>query len=439
MALPPSESRSSLDVEPSPHPPPDAPRGTRRGDSPLRHRDFVVFLGVLISTALAIEMSFVAIGWQVYSIRDDPLDLGLVGLAMFIPLPLLALPAGHLADRFPRRTVLAMAIGIDIAVAIGLLTLSRSGTDEVWPFLVLAAATGVASAVGSPASRALTPSLVPPALLVRAFAMRSIAFQASAIGGPALGGVLFALGPDLVYGAAAALSAISLAGALALRAGRTGARASTPDLKSVLGGIHLIRRTPVLLGAISLDLFAVLFGGAVALLPVFARDILDAGPTGLGILRAAPAVGGFAAAVLLTRWPVRRNAGRTLLTVVALFGASIVVFGLSSVIWLSFAALAVGGAADMVSIVVRHTIVPMVTPDHLRGRVNAVEMVFVSASNELGAFESGVAAAVVGAVPAVIIGGVVTMAVAVLWWRAFPALRSVDRLDDLQAVAIPSG
>ncbi|MDH4141174.1 MAG: MFS transporter [Chloroflexota bacterium] len=413
-----------------------APRQSAPGDSPLRHADFVVFLIVLVTTALAIEMSFVAIGWQVYAIRGNPLDLGFVGLAMFLPLPLLALPAGHLADRFPRRTVLAVSIVIDIAVAVGLLIVSRSGSPPVWPFLVLAACTGVASAVGSPASRALTPSLVPEALLVRAFAMRSVAFQASAIAGPALGGLLFVIGPDVVYSSAAVLSVVSLLGALALRSGRDGARASTPDLASVLEGVRLIRRTPVLLGAISLDLFAVLFGGAVALLPVFASDVLEVGPAGLGILRAAPAVGALLSAVALTRWPVRRRAGRTLLTVVALYGTSIVVFGLSEAMWLSFLALAIGGATDMVSVVLRQTILPLVTPDAVRGRVNAVEMVFISASNELGAFESGVAAALVGAVPAVVLGGLATIAVAAIWWRRFPALRSVDRLDELRPVTV---
>jgi MFS family permease len=405
-------------------------------ESPLRYRDFVVYLVILATTALAIEMAFVAIGWQVYAVSGDPLDLGLVGLAMFLPLPILALPAGHLADRFPRRTILAGSICIDIAVAIGLLGLTQEGASVVWPFFFLAAATGVASALGSPALRALVPSLVPESILVRALAMRSVTFQTSAIIGPAVGGLLFAVSPPAVYVLAAALSTVSLVGALLLRSGRGGVMASTPDLQSVLGGVRLIRRTPVLLGAISLDLFAVLFAGAVALLPVFASDILDVGPAGLGILRAAPAIGALMSAIVLTRRPIRRRAGRTLLTVVAMYGVSIVVFGLSTMMWLSFAALAFGGAMDMVSVVLRQTILPLVTPDGLRGRVNAVEMVFVSASNELGAFESGVAAALVGAVPAVVLGGLATVVVAAVWWRKFPDLRRVDSLDELRPVAI---
>lgn len=383
-------------------------------------------------------MGFVAIGWQVYAIHRDPLDLGLVGLAMFVPLPLLALPAGHLADRYPRRTVLALAIGLDAAVAIGLLGVTRAGADSTWPFFALAFCTGVASALGAPAGRAMVPSLVPQEILVRALAQRSVAFQLSVIAAPALGGLLFAIQPELVYGASVAFSLLALAAVLALHSGRDGAGGGSPDLASVLGGVRLVRRTPVLFGAISLDLFAVLFGGAVALLPVFARDVLEVGPAGLGILRAAPAAGALLAAIVLVRKPIHRHAGRTLLTVVALYGVTMIVFGLSETMWLSLLALAVGGAVDMVSMVLRQTILPLVTPDELRGRVNAVEMVFISASNELGAFESGVAAALVGAVPAVVIGGVLTIGVAVAWARFFPDLRRVDRLDELRPAAAVS-
>jgi sugar phosphate permease len=409
-------------------------RRRAEGDSPLRHRDFALYVGATVATAFAIEMSFVAIGWQVYAIHSDPLDLGLVGLAMFLPLPLLALPAGHLSDRYPRRTVLALSLGLDALVAIGLLAVTRAGAGETWPFFALAFVTGVASAIGAPAGRAMTPSLVPQAILVKAFAQRSVATQLSVIAGPALGGLLFALDPELVYAVASVFSLASLAAVLAMHAGRDGAGAGTPDLASVLGGVRLVRRTPVLLGAISLDLFAVLFGGAVALLPIFARDVLEVGPAGLGVLRAAPAVGALCAAFVLAHRPVRRHAGRTLLIVVALYGITMVVFGLSETMWLSLAALAAGGAVDTVSVVLRQTILPLVTPDELRGRVTAVEMVFISASNELGAFESGVAAALIGAVPAVVVGGVVTIGVALTWTRLFPQLAEVDRLDELQPV-----
>ena len=407
---------------------------SKPGSSVLRQREFALYLGSMVATGLALHMSFVAIGWQVYGISGRPLDLGLVGLAEFLPLPLLALPMGHLADRLPRRSLFAVSIALDAAVAIGLLAYTRSGPTSVWPFYVLAFGTGVASATGAPASRALTPSLVPAAILSSALAVRSVGSQFAAIAGPALGGVLFSVRPELVYAVSVALSMASLACVVAMRAGREAASEEAPGVDSVLAGIRLIRRTPVMLGAISLDLFAVLLGGAVALLPVFAKDILHVGPAGLGLLRSAPAVGALVGALLLARRPIGRLAGRKLLGVVAVFGISMIVFGLSTSMWLSLLALAVAGGVDLVSVVLRSTILPLVTPDELRGRVNAVEMVFISASNELGAFESGVAAALIGAVPAVVVGGVATIMVAAAWPRLFPALANVDRLEDLRPV-----
>ncbi|HSI96986.1 MAG TPA: MFS transporter, partial [Gaiellaceae bacterium] len=270
----------------------------------------------------------------------------------------------------------------------------------------------------------------------RALAQRSIAFQLALVAGPAVGGILFAIQPELVYVVAICLVLVALGSVLALQKGRVPVAVGTAGLGDVLAGVRLIRRTNVLLGAVSLDLFAVLLGGAVALLPIFAKDILEAGPMGLGFLRTAPAIGSFAAALWLARRPISRRAGPTLFLVVAGFGASMVVFGLSREMWLSMLALAVGGALDLVSVILRSTILPLVTPDELRGRVNAVEMVFISASNELGAFESGVVAALIGAVPAVLVGGVATIAIAGVWWRLFPALARVDRLDELRPVAL---
>ena len=401
----------------------------------LRYRDFTLFLGSMFATGLALQMAQVAIGWQVYHIHRRPLDLGLVGLAEFVPLPLLALPAGQLADRLPRRALVAAATGLDAAVAAGLLVVTLAGAYSVWPFYALAFGTGIASALGAPPSRALTPSLVPAEVLSAAFALRSVAFQTSAIAGPALGGVLFYLRPSLVYEVSTALSVVSVACILAMHSGREPVGEPAPGLDSVLAGVRLIRRTPVMLGAISLDLFAVLFGGAVALLPVFASDVLHVGKIGLGLLRSAPAVGALVASVLLVRRPVGRYAGRKLLGVVTAFGICMVVFGLSRWMWLSLLALAVSGGVDLVSVVLRQTILPLVTPDELRGRVNAVEMVFISASNELGAFESGAAAALLGAVPAVVAGGVATIVIAAAWTRLFPPLAQVDRLDELQPTA----
>ena len=407
-----------------------------RGDSPFHHREFALFWAAFVATGFAMQMATVAIGWQVYEIRGNPLDLGLIGLAEFVPLLLLALPAGQLADRVPRRTLYAFMVVVDISVALALLGVTIAGATKVWPFFLLAFLTGVGSAIGAPAGRALTPSLVPQRILVKALAQRSIAFQLSMVGGPAAGGLLFAIRPELVYALAAGLSVVALGCVLALRRGRVPAAAGAAGLEDVLAGVRLIRRTKVLFGAISLDLFAVLLGGAVALLPVFAKDILEVGPTGLGFLRTAPAVGSFTAALLLARRPVSRRAGPTLLVAVAGFGVCMVVFGLSREMWLSLVALALAGAFDLVSVVLRSTILPLVTPDELRGRVNAVEMVFISASNELGAFESGVAATLIGAVPAVVLGGIATVAIAGIWWRYFPALARVDRLDELRPVAL---
>jgi MFS family permease len=403
--------------------------------SAFRHRDFALFWVALVTTGFAMAMATVAIGWQVYSVRENPLDLGLIGLSEFLALLLFALPAGHVADRFPRRRVYAGMVVLDTVVFAALLGVTLQGADRVWPFFALAFVTGTASAFGAAAGRALTPSLVPQEILVSALAQRSIAFQLSLVAGPALGGILFAIRPELVYAVAIGLSLVALLCVLALRKGREPAVEGAADIGDVLAGVRLIRRTNVLLGAISLDLFAVLLGGAVALLPIFAKDILDVGPTGLGFLRTAPAIGSFLAALAIARYPVRRRAGPTLFVVVAGFGACMVVFGLSRQMWLSMLALALGGAFDLVSVVLRSTILPLVTPDEIRGRVNAVEMVFISASNELGAFESGVAAALIGAVPAVVLGGVATVAVAGVWWKLFPALASVDRLDELQPVA----
>jgi MFS family permease len=405
--------------------------------SAFRHRDFALFWVSLVTEAFALQMATVAVGWQVYSIRENPLDLGLVALAEFLPLPLLALPAGHLADRVPRRRLLAFMVSLDIVVLLGLLGVTARGPDQVWPFFAFAFLLGIGSAIGAPAGRALTPSLVPQEILVTALAQRSIAFQLSLVSGPAVGGILFAVEPTLVYAVGVALSVVALACVLSLRKGREpAAEGGAAGIDELLAGVRLIRRTKVLLGAISLDLFAVLLGGAVALLPIFAKDILEVGPTGLGFLRTAPAIGSFTAALWLARRPVRRRAGPTLFLVVAGFGACMVVFGLSREMWLSMLALALGGALDLVSVVLRSTILPLVTPDELRGRVNAVEMVFISASNELGAFESGVAAALIGAVPAVVVGGVATVVVAALWWRFFPSLARVDRLDELRPVAV---
>ncbi len=406
----------------------------RRLPPALRQRDFALLWTAILSMRFAENMVAVAVGWQVYAIHENPLDLGLIGLAEFVPLPLLALPAGHLADRLPRRLIAACSLGMNVGIAALLLLVTLHGADRLWPYFALAAATGVASAIGWPAFGALTPELVPPELLPGAMALRSAASQAAVVTGPAVGGVLFSTQPEAVYAAAAVLFAAALAGLLGLRAptrGR-GDEEEAPGVAALVAGVRFVLRTRMLLGAIALDLFAVLFGGAIALAPVFARTILHVGPIGLGLLRSAPAAGALAAAALLAQRPLRHRAGPTLLAVVAAFGVCMVVFGFSRWIELSMAALAVSGFVDMISVNIRSTTVGLVTPNELRGRVNAVEMVFISASNELGAFESGAAAALLGTVTAVVAGGIATIALALSWTRLFPSLARMGRLEELR-------
>ncbi len=412
----------------------------RRLPPVLRERDYTLLLGSSIAYGFGREMVFVAVGWQVYGISRNPLDLGLVGLAEFLPLLLFALPAGAIADRLSRKLVFIASLLADAVITALLLLVSIGGADSLWPFLALSFASGCSAAVGNPAIRSMWPTLVPVPLLTSALALRSTVFQATVVTGPALGGLLFAISPELVYATGALLILAAALVAVPIRP-RTIEQAPVEivgtRMGSLLAGLRFVRRTPVLLGAISLDLVAVLFGGAVALLPLFARDILEVGPIGLGVLRSAPAVGALLAGIMLTRRPLQGMAGRKLLLVVAVFGASMVVFGLSRSFLLSFAALAVSGFVDMISMNIRSVITALATPDALRGRVNAVEMVFISGSNELGAFESGAAAALIGAVPAVVIGGCLTITAALVWPRLFPEMARIDRLESLHAAGGP--
>ncbi|MGH2933007.1 MAG: MFS transporter [Gaiellaceae bacterium] len=399
----------------------------------LQDREFALLWTSSVSSGLASQMLAVAIGWQVYAIHRNPLDLGLVGLCEFVPLPILALPAGQLADRVSRRVVSGIALAVHVAIAAVLVAITLAGAHALWPFLGVAALAGVASAVGNPALRALTPEIVPIDLLQGAVALRSLAGQIGIVGGPALGGVIFAIDPVAVYATAAALFVVSLAAILSLQP-----RAAPlvgqppPDWESLVAGVRFIFRTRMLLGAIALDLVAVLLGDSIALAPVFARTILDVGPIGLGVLRTAPSVGAIAAGLLLARRPLRTRAGPTLLVVVAVFGAAMIVFGLSRWLPLSLAALALSGFADMISMNIRSTTAALVTPIELQGRVNAVEWVFISASNELGAFESGAVASLIGATRAVVAGGAAMIAVAGAWPRLFPALSRLGKLEELQ-------
>jgi MFS family permease len=405
----------------------------RRLPPALQEREFALLWTSSLTTGLASQMLAVAIGWQVYAVHRNPLDLGLVGLAEFLPLPILALPAGQLADRVSRRAVSATAIVVHVAIAAVLLAITLHGAHALWPFLAVAVLAGVASAIGNPALRALTPEIVPHDLLQGALALRSVAGQIGIVAGPAIGGIVFAIDPIAVYASAAALFLVSLAAILGLRPRAAPlADQPPPDWESLVAGVRFILRTRTLLGAISLDLVAVLLGDSIALAPVFARTILDVGPIGLGALRTAPSVGALAAGVLLARKPLKRRAGPTLLFVVAVFGAAMIVFGLSKWLPLSLAALAVSGFADMISMNIRATTLAVVTPMELQGRVNAVEWVFIGASNELGAFESGLVASLFGTVTAVVAGGAVMIGVAATWPRLFPELARMGPLEELQ-------
>ncbi len=387
---------------------------------------------------VALQMLEVVIGWEVFSHHGNALDLGLIGLAEFVPLFVLALPAGQLADRVPRKRILVAANLIGVGVGIGLAVVSAAGVRSPLPYFAFAVGAGVTMALGQPASRAMPPMLVDAALLPSAMTLRSIATQGAQIVGPAIGGVLYGTSPSIVYLVAAAGCAIAGIASAGIGPGRGPAVAdagTAPGLEAVLEGLRFVRRAEMLLGVILLDLLAVLFGGAVALLPIFASRYLHVGASGLGVLRAAPAIGALVAAAVITRRPIRGNAGRLLLTVVAAFGASIVVFGLSRSFELSLLALGISGYADLYSMNIRMTIDALATPDRLRGRVGAVEMVFISASNELGAFESGLAASLVGTIPAVVGGGCMTIAIALSWVRLFPSIARIDHLEEITPAA----
>ncbi len=391
-----------------------------------RFRQFVI--GRLCES-MSGQILAVAVGWQVYHLTGRPLDLGFVGLALFLPSVCLALITGHTADRRDRRLVLALSCCLDAASVLVLILLTLGANrDPIWIFAVLVLV-GTARAFQSPASFAILPNLVAPRQFANAAAWVSTVWQGAAIAGPALGGVLYLLGPIPVFSACVCLSLLSAALFFSLPSSTGPMLRGNVTWESLLAGIRFIRTQPLVLGAISLDLFAVLLGGATALLPIYARDILHVGPAGLGLLRSAPAAGALLLGLCLLRFPLRRHAGRTLLLTVAVFGVATVGFGLSQTLWLSLLMLALLGAADMVSVVIRRVLVQLATPDEMRGRVSAAESVFIGASNELGEFESGVTAALFGTVPAVVVGGIGTLVVVGLWAWGFPALRRADRLD----------
>ncbi|MGY0195946.1 MFS transporter [Leptothrix sp. BB-4] len=383
-----------------------------------------------VATQTASQMMMVALGWQMYELTGSAWDLGLVGLAQFAPALVFTLPAGSLADRHRRSRILqattVMQSLIALALVLGSLAGGQMGPLGGWlhrdAVLVLSVLLGIARAFQTPATQALPALLVPPDRLARAVALSSSGMQIAVIGGPALGGVLFAFGAAVVHGVCVLLLLTAFVFSLGVV---HAAPRPDPDQKgwgAVWAGVHYLRGQPVLLGAISLDLFAVLLGGATALLPIFAKDILHVGPWGLGLLRAAPAVGALTMSIWLARRPSLQHAGPVLFGAVAFYGLCMVGFALSTWFWLSLAVLALSGAADMISVVVRQTLVQLETPDAMRGRVSAVNSVFIGASNQLGEFESGATAAAFGPVGSVLLGGIGVLAVAGLWTRLFPAL-----------------
>ena len=399
----------------------------RPGYAAFRSRDFRLFSASRFLSILALQMQNVAVGWLVYDLTRSAFALGLVGLAAFVPALSLVLVTGHVADVVDRRLVMLAAHGVTALAAAGLLAFTLAGGAEAWPVFGLVALAGTARAFGLPAQQALLPLLVPREDFGNAIAWNSSVSQTATISGPAIGGVLYLLGPAVVFATVAASFAAAALAALIVPRPPDRSREKT-SWTTLSAGLSFIRARKVVLGAVALDLVAVFLGGATALLPVFAQDVLHIGPWGLGLLRSAPAVGALAMAFTLAHRPVTRRAGRRMLEGVAVFGLATAGFGLSTNLWVSLACLTVAGAADMVNVYVRQTLVQTETPDAMRGRVAAVNSIFIGASNELGEFESGTLAALLGAVPAVVAGGLATAAVAALWGRLFPELRDRDRL-----------
>lgn len=400
----------------------------RRTLEVLRHTAFVRFLSARLLATLAAQVQTVAVGWQMYELTRDPLDLGLIGLSQFLPFVLLILPAGQIADRYDRRRIVTLCYATETLCAALLLTFTLFEIRDPWPIFGAMTLLGCARAFSMPSGQALLPNLVPADDFSRAVALNSSVFQIATITGPALGGLIYLAGPGIVYGSVAALAAIATVLMLRVHVPRGADRPHEPaGLATLLSGLRFVRSKPTVLGAISLDLFAVLFGGATALLPIYASDVLHIGPTGLGVLRTAPGIGASLCAIWLAIHPISRHVGYWMFGGVFVFGAATLVFGVSTSFWISLVALIALGAGDMVSVYVRHLLVQLETPDAIRGRVSAVSAVFIGASNELGEFESGVTAKWWGATRAVLVGAIATLVVTGVWVRLFPMLWRMER------------
>ncbi len=403
-----------------------------------RQPGFAAFLVSRLAAVFAMQIQAIVVAWQVYDITRDPLTLGYVGLAQFLPMVVLLLPAGDLVDRFDRKRILQLSWLTQGVCSACLIALSLQRPESALPFYAVLVLFGAARAFTGPTLQSLLPQIVPRAQLGKAIALNSSIMKIGVIGGPLLGGLLYTFGAALTYSVVLACFVVALLGLFGVPVRYAVERQPRDDTawQRFTAGIRYIRSKPVILGVISLDLFAVLFGGIVALLPVYAHEILHVGPEGLGALRSAIAIGALLMGLYLGVRAINRHAGLTMFAAVAVFGLANLVFALSHWFWLSFGALLIAGAADMISVYVRLTLLQLATPDEMRGRVNAVNMLFIGASNELGEFESGVTAAWFGTVPAAVIGAVGTLGIVGLWMWAFPVLRRADRLDDVEEARV---
>ncbi|MBI4920524.1 MAG: MFS transporter [Devosia nanyangense] len=390
---------------------------------------FRYFWLTTLLVSFAVQIMSVSIAWQIYDVTGNAFLLGLVGLSLFLPSLLLILLTGLASDRFNRRLIMRICLGVELLCAVGFLLFTNAKAHEVWPIFLILVTLGTARAFWNPAVQSLAPNLVPPEALASAITLNTAAWQSAGIIGPALGGLLYGVGPSVPFATGGALMLLALVSASLIPKPPQRRSEQATSLETMLAGFRYIFGHRVVLGAISLDMFAVLMGGAVALLPIYAKDILHAGPQELGFLRAAPGVGAILMGLVLTAFPIRNHAGRLLFVFVGLFGFFTVLFGLSTTIWVSILALAAVGASDMVSVIIRDTIMQLWTPEDVRGRVNAVNSVFIGASNELGEFRAGSVAAVLGPVPAVVIGGIGSMVIAGLWAWSFPGLREQRTLN----------
>ncbi len=413
--------------------PDPAPQDDRH---PLLIPDFRSFWLSRVCGVLGTSAQSAAIAWQVYdiarqkeSIEQSALYIGLIGLAQFLTLFAFTIPAGIVADRYDRKRIISIVLMLQLGLSLAFVAYTFLPNPSIWGLFALSAFLGAFRAFSAPASSAIGPMLVPKHVLPRSIAVNSMAMQMGLIVGPALGGVLVGFSPRFAYGACALLCLVAFALVLTIRTPTAPEATTGSKMEMLKEGIAYIWRTKVVLGAISLDLFAVLLGGATALMPIFVKDILHAGPQMFGLLRASPALGAIAMSFALSTWPIRRNAGPWMFGGVAIFGVATIVFGLSTLVWLSIAAMIILGAADMISVYVRGTLIQIVTPSHMRGRVSSVSYLFIGASNELGEFETGVVARFLGPVGAAIFGGVGSLIVTGLWIKLFPGLFKADKLE----------